>query len=29
MVQDDANTLTGRVDVVAAGEAATFSAVRR
>ena len=25
----DANTLTGRVDVVAAGEAATFSAVRR
>jgi len=25
----DANTLTGRVDVVAAGEAATFSATRR
>jgi len=25
----DANNLTGRVDVVAAGEAATFSAVRR
>jgi hypothetical protein len=25
----DANALTGRVDVVAAGEAATFSAVRR
>jgi pyruvate/2-oxoglutarate dehydrogenase complex dihydrolipoamide acyltransferase (E2) component len=25
----DANTLTGRVDVVAAGDAATFSAVRR